>query len=136
MIIVVLVKRFIHLLIKNKLTPFILTRSQEVSTLLSTAQVFSKEQLPIIAMSVSSVDNACSQFVEPDSCLPSERLEVLTKLVEKGFKVGICYMPVIPFFNDSKEEIEITVVRAKEIESSFILFNMLDIRSSFTFMGG
>ncbi len=119
-------KRFIHLLIKNELTPFILTRSQGVSILLSTAQLFSKEQLPVIAMSISSVDNASSQLIEPDSCLPSERLEALIKLVEEGFKIGICYMPVIPFFNDSKEEIEITVVKAKEIKSSFILFNMLD----------
>ncbi|MEN6294448.1 MAG: radical SAM protein [Methanobacterium sp.] len=75
----------------------------------------------IISFSFSTPDEKLARIFEPNAPTPKERLETMKKFKEEGFKVGVCYMPVLPFLSDSDKQIEKMVVIAKNYGADSIL---------------
>lgn len=75
----------------------------------------------IISFSFSTPDEKLAKIFEPNAPTPKERLETMKKFKDEGFKVGVCYMPVLPFLSDSEKQIEKMVVLAKNYGADSIL---------------
>ncbi len=75
----------------------------------------------IISFSFSTPDEKLARIFEPNAPTPKERLETMKKFKDEGFKVGVCYMPVLPFLSDSDKQIEKMVVLAKNYGADSIL---------------
>ncbi len=61
-------------------------------------------------MTVTSADDALCRLIEPNAPAPSERFNALAKMSESGLFTGITLMPVLPFIEDSEDNI-VRIVR-------------------------
>lgn len=56
-------------------------------------------------MTVTTCDDKLSRLIEPNVSTSSERFNALAKMSEAGLKTGITLMPVLPFIDDTEENI-------------------------------
>lgn len=73
------------------------------------------EHSPVLClMTVTTADDELCRLVEPNVSVSSERFEALAELSEEGLFTGITLMPVLPFLEDSEDNIIRIVRTAKE----------------------
>lgn len=73
------------------------------------------EHSPVLCkMTVTAADDALCRRIEPNVAPASERFEALAKMADAGLFTGITMMPVLPFIEDSEENIRAVVRRAHE----------------------
>ena len=123
-----LTRKVLELLLEKRLPVHILTKSILVERDLDILEKINKVSRVIISMSFSSVDDKISQLFEPGVPLPSKRLEVLKKIKEKGFSIGLFLLPVIPFITDKVELLEDVFREAKRINVDFIVFGGMTLK--------
>jgi DNA repair photolyase len=75
----------------------------------------------IISFSFSTVDDDLAKIFEPNAPLPSERIEAIRILLEKGFHCGISMMPILPFVMDSEKELNKVFRTFKQLQVKYIL---------------
>ncbi|HKL99336.1 MAG TPA: radical SAM protein [Mobilitalea sp.] len=77
-------------------------------------------------MTITTADDGLSAKLEPGVKVSSERFEAIRKLSEAGIYTGILMMPILPFLNDSLENILEIIHKAHENGAKFIypLFGM------------
>lgn len=70
------------------------------------------EHSPVLCkMTVTTADDELCRLIEPNVAPASERFEALAKMSENGLFTGITLMPVLPFIEDTAENIR-KIVRA------------------------
>lgn len=81
-----------------------------------------KEHSPVlIKMTITTFDdNLCSK-IEPNVAVASERFKAIKELTDSGIYTGILLMPILPFINDTEENIENIVKKAYEVGAKFIM---------------
>jgi DNA repair photolyase len=62
-----------------------------------------------LSMSIGFVDEAMWRSVEPGTPSPRRRLDVVKRLTEAGFAVGVLMAPILPGLTDTDESMEATV---------------------------
>ncbi len=73
------------------------------------------EHSPVLCqVTVTTADDNLAKLIEPNVSLPSERLEAIAKMSENGLNTGIVMNPILPFIEDSEENIRRIVRLAKE----------------------
>lgn len=73
------------------------------------------EHSPVLCkMTVTTADDELSRIIEPHVSASSERFEALAKMADSGLFTGITMMPVLPFIEDTEENIRTVVRRAHE----------------------
>jgi len=75
----------------------------------------------ILAASVSSLDEAVTNMLEPGCVPPLQRLKLIKELREEGFTAGINAIPLLPFISDNGEKLDNIIAAAKMHNASFIL---------------
>ena len=75
----------------------------------------------LVTFSISTTDDSLGRKIEPGASLPSERFAALQTLTERGICAGIAMMPVLPFLEDSEENITAVARRAAECGACYIL---------------
>lgn len=64
------------------------------------------ENSPVLCkMTITTADDELCRVTEPDVSVASERFEALAKMADSGLFTGITLMPVLPFIEDSVENI-------------------------------
>ncbi|MCI8888405.1 MAG: radical SAM protein [Hungatella sp.] len=80
-----------------------------------------REYAPVLCkVTVTTTDDALAEKLEPGVSRPSERLDMIAKLSGRGIFTGILLMPVLPFLEDSEDNICSVVKAAHEAGASFI----------------
>lgn len=73
------------------------------------------EHSPVLCkMTVTTADDKLCRMIEPHVSVSSERFEALAKMSEAGLFTGITMMPVLPFIEDTPENILAVVRKAHE----------------------
>jgi DNA repair photolyase len=62
-----------------------------------------------------------SKMLEPGALPPLERFELVKRLKEEGFLVGINAIPVLPYISDSEEELDKIFTAAVRSNADYIL---------------
>ena len=65
----------------------------------------------VVAMTVTTTDDELAAKLEPRAPVPSQRFAALRSLASAGVETWVTLMPVLPFIEDSEEEI-LQIVRA------------------------
>ncbi|MCP1101078.1 DNA repair photolyase [Aequitasia blattaphilus] len=79
------------------------------------------EHSPVLCkITITTADDELSKKIEPGAPLSSRRFEVLRELGNAGIFSGILLMPVLPFLEDSRENILNIIHQAKEAGAKFI----------------
>lgn len=74
----------------------------------------------IVKITITTSEDALSKKIEPKVSLPSKRFEAIKRLSENGIFTGILLMPVLPFIEDSEENIINIVNQAADMGAKFI----------------
>ena len=76
---------------------------------------------PVICkLTVTTMDDALAAKVEPGAPSPTRRLKALKGLSQKGIFTGIVLMPVLPFLEDSVENVLSVVDAAADAGAKFV----------------
>lgn len=86
-----------------------------------------KDHSPILLkMTVTTADDMLCKLIEPNASLSSERFEALAKMADAGLFTGITLMPVLPFIEDSDENIRkiVTLAHEAKVRAIYPAFGM------------
>lgn len=74
----------------------------------------------IIKLTITCADDELSRIIEPYAPVSSERFKVFDELYKRNIFAGILLMPILPFINDSEENIRGIVQLAHKHHARFI----------------
>lgn len=74
-----------------------------------------KKHSPVLVlMTITTFDDSLASIVEPGASRTSMRFETLRKIGQAGIPTGILMMPILPFINDTEENIRAIIHRAAD----------------------
>jgi DNA repair photolyase len=73
-----------------------------------------------VNLSVPTLDEKAWRLTEPHTPSPSARLDAVAELRRRGIDSGILIAPLMPGINDSPEQVEPIVARAREARATFL----------------
>lgn len=80
-----------------------------------------KEHSPVLCkVTITAADDALAKKVEPNAPASSQRFKAIEALAEKGIYSGVLLMPVLPFIEDSEENVVEIVRKAKASGARFV----------------
>jgi DNA repair photolyase len=74
-----------------------------------------------VCFTLTTTDDALARQVEPGAPLPSARLAAMRQLAERGIPVGVSMMPILPFLEDTPENIQAIVEQTAAHGGTFII---------------
>ena len=98
----------------------ILTKSNLVLRDLDLLKQISKTYAAV-SFTITTFDNSLAQILEPGAPSTSERFEAIKILSDAGIYTGVLLMPVLPFINDSVENISAIVETAKKSGAKYVI---------------
>ncbi len=100
----------VHILTKSDLV------LRDIDLLAEIARVYAA-----VSFTITAADDALSRQVEPGAPPSSARFAAMRALADRGIYTGLLLMPVLPFIEDTQENITAIVTRAHECGASYIL---------------
>ena len=82
----------------------------------------------LITVTITTLNAAAAERLEPGASSPAERLEVIRRAHEAGFHTGILAMPLCPGIGDSDAEITALLGEAKRVGAEFVWPGGLTLR--------
>jgi len=115
-----LTRKALEVIHKNHFPVHVLTKSTLV---LRDIDILKKiaEQYAAVSFTITTTDDDLCRKLEPGAPVASERFAAMEELREKGIYTGVLMMPILPFIEDTKENIETIVSQAAESGASYIL---------------
>lgn len=92
---------------------------KDIATLRRIAQTYAT-----ISFTVTTTDDALAAIIEPGAPRPSARFAAMRKLADTGIQTGVTMMPILPFIEDSEENISAIVNQAADSGASYVLARM------------
>lgn len=96
------------------------TKSDGILEDIDLLQAICKQHSCIVKMTITTADDKLCKMIEPHVVPSSRRFEVLEKLHQSGIFAGILLMPILPFINDTEENIKEIVYQAHLHHAKFI----------------
>jgi len=112
--------RALQVIAHSRFPVHILTKSDLVLRDLEVIQEINKV-FAAVSFTITTVDDELASKLEPGSPSPSRRLNAMRKMAEKGIHTGVLLMPVLPYIEDSEENITQIVQQASENGAAYIL---------------
>jgi len=98
----------------------IITKSDLVLRDLETLRRIS-QTYATISFTITTADDALAAKVEPGAPRPSARFAAMRTLADNGIQTGVTMMPILPFIEDTEDNITAIVERAAESGATYIL---------------
>lgn len=74
----------------------------------------------LVKLTITTADDRLCRKIEPHVALSSQRLKAIEKLSSEGIYTGILLMPVLPFLEDTEDNISQIIDRAYQAGAKFI----------------
>ena len=74
-----------------------------------------------ISFTITTNDDNLAKIIEPAAPKPSDRFKAMERLAAHGIYTGVTLMPLLPFINDTKENVENILKKAKESGASYVI---------------
>ena len=84
----------------------ILTKSDRILRDLDLLKSIHKKAKCVVQMTLTTYDDELCKILEPNVCVTSRRFEVLKILRDEGIPTVVWFTPILPFLNDTKENVE------------------------------
>jgi DNA repair photolyase len=99
----------------------VLTKSPLVMRDVEIFERMSKAGLPVsVNLSVPTLDERAWRATEPHTPSPSARLDAVAELRRRGIESGVLIAPLMPGINDTPEQVQPIVDRAREAGATFL----------------
>ncbi|MDD3126766.1 MAG: radical SAM protein [Candidatus Izemoplasmatales bacterium] len=73
-----------------------------------------------VLITITTFNDQVAAKIEPSAPKPAERFKIVSRLTQEGIICGIKMMPIIPFINDTEQNIESIIKAAKNAGAKFI----------------
>jgi DNA repair photolyase len=110
----------LRLIAKHRFGVLVITKSDLVLRDVDILREISRVHASV-AFSISTTDDSLSRMIEPGAPPVSRRFEVIQALTEQGITAGVCMMPILPFLEDTVENITALVERSAASGARFIV---------------
>jgi DNA repair photolyase len=115
-----LTRKALELILKYSFPLHLITKSDLVLRDLELLKQISKIYAAI-SFTITSADDKLAGIIEPNAPSTSKRFEAIRILSENDIYCGITLMPILPFINDTLENITAIAEKAKESGASYIM---------------
>ncbi len=79
------------------------------------------ETFAAVSFTITTADDDLAKKLEPGAPPVSDRLEAMRVLAAHGIHTGVTMMPILPFIEDSRENIAEIVAKARDYGASYIV---------------
>lgn len=117
---VMMVNRALQIIAREKFPVHIITKSDLVLRDVDILQEISATYAAV-SFTITTADDDLAARLEPGASSTTRRFAALKALAQKGIYVGITLMPVLPFINDTPENIAAILKRAKDCGASYAI---------------
>jgi DNA repair photolyase len=100
----------VHVMTKSDLVLRDLTRLREIGKVYAA-----------VSFTITTADDDLGRKLEPGAPMVSERFRAMERLAAAGVLTGVVLMPVLPFLEDSRENIRRIVVRAGACGAAYVI---------------
>jgi len=104
----------------NEFPVHILTKSdlvlRDIELLIEISNVYAA-----VSFTITTADDELARKLEPGAPLPSQRFQAMRKLAKAGILTGVTMMPILPFLEDSEENIIKIISCSQESGASYII---------------
>ena len=115
-----LMERALAIIARQRYPVHIITKSdlvvRDVDILVDISRVYAA-----VSFTVTTADDELGRKVEPGAPLVSKRYEAMATLASKGITTGVTMMPILPFIEDTRENITCIITRAHECGARYIM---------------
>ena len=81
------------------------TKSDRILRDIDLLEEINKKAKCVVQMTLTTYDDDLCKIVEPNVCSTKRRIEVLKKMKERGIPTVVWLTPILPFINDTEENI-------------------------------
>ncbi len=74
----------------------------------------------VVIFTITTFDDELCRKIEPNVTVTSDRFKAIEKLTKFGINVGVALMPILPFINDTEENIKNIVEMSSKCGAKFI----------------
>jgi DNA repair photolyase len=125
-----LMPHILKLLIKYKTPAIISTKSTLPLRDFDLIDELSRITYINIAATITTMDEAVRQKIEPGSAPSADRFAMLKEFRKTNASVGLHVMPIIPYITDSRENMEAMCVNARDCGAHYMLPGTLYLRGA------
>jgi DNA repair photolyase len=110
----------LEIVAKYRFPVHIITKSDRVLKDLATLKRINQVKARV-SFTVTTTDEALAARLEPGAPSPARRLDAMAKLAEAGIETGLVMMPILPFIEDTPENIRSIVAAAVAHQADYII---------------
>ena len=100
-----LTRRCLEIILKYGFGAAIQTKSDRVLADIDLLDAINRSTKCVVQVTLTTYDDALCRILEPNVCNTKRRIEVLEKLRERGIPTVVWLTPILPFINDTEENI-------------------------------
>lgn len=113
-------RKALEIINQKKFPVHVITKGELVTRDYDILQNISKTYAAV-SFTVTCADDDLSQSLEPHAPKTSDRLKAMEFLAQKGIYTGVTLMPLLPYINDTTDNIEQILLKAKDAGASYII---------------
>jgi len=110
----------LEIILVNEFPVHILTKSdlviRDIELLTEISNVYAA-----VSFTITTADDELARKLEPGAPLPSQRFQAMRKLAKAGILTGVTMMPILPFLEDSEENIAKIISCSQESGATYII---------------
>jgi len=115
-----LTQKALQIIASEKFPVHIITKSDLVTRDADILQEIAKTYAAV-SFTITTDNDDLAKKIEPCAPKSSDRFKAIEQLSNLGIYTGITLMPLLPFINDTKENIENILKRAKDAGASYVI---------------
>ena len=110
----------LQIIAENQFPVHVITKSDLVLRDLDTLKQIS-QTYAAVSFTITTADDALGKQLEPGAPLVSKRFTAMKTLADNGILTGVTMMPILPFIEDSQENIRAIVAQAHASGARYII---------------
>lgn len=115
-----LTRNALELINKHGFGASIATKSDLVTRDIDVLREINEHSPALVKLTITAFDEELCRLVEPDAPASAARLAALEKLSSNGLFCGVLLMPLLPFINDTEENVTAIIRAAAEAGARFV----------------
>ena len=120
-----LTRKCLEVIYKNGFGAAVQTKSDLILRDIDLLDAINKETKAVVQMTLTTYDDDLCKKLEPNVCNTKRRIEVLEKMQERGIPTVVWLTPILPYINDTDENIRALLNECKRVGvKGIICFDM------------
>lgn len=100
-----LTRRCLEIILRHGFGATLITKSDRVMQDMDLLDAINQESKCVVQMTLTTYDDQLCSILEPNVCNTKRRIEVLQEMNTRGIPAVVWLSPILPFINDTKENI-------------------------------